>query len=143
MAYYGQGGPFEPDPYIPASQILTGTNDSYVILRIDLASIRKGLVTLDGAQAANSNGDVIARLLSKQDFQNVLLRQTADEQLLNQLDIKVERTYFPDGGARVSPGTLSYAVVLLGKGKFPTPLTVKAQVSVDGTPRTFELQWTN
>ena len=143
MIYYGQGGPFEPDPYLASGQLLT-RSDPFLVLRIELASIRKAFVTLDYAEAKDSSGTVVACLSSKPDFLALLLRQSTDEQLLNQLSIKVERTYFPDGGVRIDPGSRSFAVVLVGKTQLPTPLTVTAQLSVEaGTPRVFQFQWPN
>jgi hypothetical protein len=144
MIYYGQGGSFEPDPYLPSGQVLTSSNNPFVVLRIEIASIRKAFVSLDDAEAKDSSGTVVARLSSKPDFLDLLRRQSTDEQLLNQLGIKVERTYFPDGGVRIDPGSRSFAVVLVGKTQLPMPLTVTAQLSVDaGTPRVFQFQWPN
>lgn len=140
--YYGQGGPFEPDPYLPSGQLLT-SNNPFVVLGIELASIRKAFVTLDGAEAKDSSGTVVARLSSKPDFLDLLQRQSTDEQLLNQLGIKVERTYFPGGGARIDPGSRRFAVVLVGKTQLPTALTVTVQLSVEGTPRVFQFHWPN
>jgi hypothetical protein len=144
MMYYGQGGPFDPDPYLSSGQLLTTSgNNPFVVLRIQLASIRKAFVTFDDAEAKDSSGAVVARLSSKKDFLDLLGRQSADEQLLAQLGVKVERTYFPGGGLRMDPGSRSFAVVLMGKTLFPTPLTVTAQLSVEGTPRVFQFQWPN
>ena len=140
--YYGQGGPFEPDPYLPSGQLLT-SNNPFVVLGIELASIRKAFVTLDGAEAKDSSGTVVARLSSKPDFLDLLQRQSTDEQLLNQLGVKVERTYFPGGGARIDPGSRRFAVVLVGKTQLPTALTVTVQLSVEGTPRVFQFHWPN
>jgi hypothetical protein len=141
--YYGQGGDFEPDPYIPSGQLLT-TTYPFLVLRIELASLRKAFVTLDDAEAKDSSGTVVARLYRKPEFMGMLARQSTDEQLLNQLGVKVERTYFPDGGARIDPGNRSFAVVLVGKTQLPTPVTVTAQLTVDaGTPRVFQFQWPN
>lgn len=142
MIYYGQGGPFEPDPYLTSGQLLTSSNP-FIALRIEIASLRKAYVTLDDAEAKDSSGAVVARLSGKSDFLDLLRRQSADEQLLNQLDIKVERTYFPDRGVRIDPGDRSFAVVLVGKTQLPTPLTVTAQLSVEGTLRVFQFQWPN
>ena len=116
--YYGQGGPFEPDPYLASGQLLTSSNP-FVVLRIELASIRKAFVSLDDAEAKDSSGTVVARLSSKPDLLDQLRRQSTDEQLLNQLILKVERTYFPDGGARIDAGSRSFAVVLMGKAQLP------------------------
>jgi hypothetical protein len=139
--YYGQGGPFEPDPYLPSGQLLT-SSDPFIVLRIELASLRKAFVSLDGAEAKDSSGTVVARLSRVPDFMDLLRRQSTDEQLLNQLTIKVQRTYFPDKGVQIDPGNRSFAVVLVGKAPLPTPLTVTAQLSVDtGTPRIFQFQW--
>jgi hypothetical protein len=144
MMYYGQGGPFEPDPYLPSSQLLTTSgNNPFVVLRIQLASIRKAFVTLDDAEAKDSSGAVVARLSSKPDFLDLLGRQSTDEQLLNQLGVKVERTYFPARGVRIDPGSRSFAVVLVAKTQLLTPLTVTAQLSIEGTPRVFQFQWPN
>jgi hypothetical protein len=144
MIHYGQGGPFEPDPYIHGNQILSGDNRAYVIVRIELPSIRRAFVTLDGVQAVDSNGTVVASLYSKREFLDLLRTQGTDEQLLTQLHIKIERTYFPDGGAQIDPGSRSYAVVLVGKAPLPVPLTVSARISVDGgTPRAFNFQWSS
>ena len=140
--YYGQGGPFEPDPYLPSGQLLTPGNP-FIVLRIELASIRTAFVTLDDAEAKDSSGTVVASLSSKADLLDLLARQSTDEQLLNQLGVKVERTYFPGGGARIDAGRRSFAVVLTGKTQLPTPLTVTAQLSVEGTPRLFQFQWPN
>ena len=140
--YYGQGGPFEPDPYLPSGQLLTPGNP-FIVLRIEIASIRKAFVTLDDAEAKDSSGAIGARLSSESEFLDLLRRQSTDEQLLNQLGVKVERTYFPDGGVRIDPGSRSFAVVLAGKTQLPSPLTVTAQLSVEGTPRVFQFQWPN
>ena len=140
--YYGQGGIFEPDPYLPSGQLLTGSIP-FMVLRIEIASLRKAFVSLDDAEAKDSSGTVVARLSSKPDFLDLLGRQSTDEQLLNQLDIKLERTYFPGRGVRTDPGTRSFAVVLVGKTQLPTPLTVTAQLTVEGTPRVFQFQWPN
>jgi hypothetical protein len=144
MIYYGQGGPDDLDPYIPANPLLSGSHDALVVLRIELASIRKGFVTLDDARATDASGTVVARLYSKRDFLDLLGRQSTDEQVLTQLNVKVERTYFPDGGVEIGPGSRRYAVVLVGKSPLPTPLTVTAQISVDkGAPRDFQFSWSN
>lgn len=144
MIDYGQGFPFEPDPYIPPNQLLAGSHDAYVVLRIEVASIRKSFVRLDGAAATDSSGTVVARLFSKREFLNLLARQNTDEQLITQLGVMVERTYFPDGGLETGPGSRRYAVVLVGKSPLATPLTVNAQVTVDtGSPRAFQFQWSN
>ena len=140
--YYGQGGPFEPDPYLSSGQLLTSGNP-FLVLRIEIASLRRAFVSLDSAQAQDSSGAVVARLSSEGDFIEMLGRQSTDEQLLRQLGVKVERTYFPARGARVEPGKRSFAVVLAAKTQLPTPLTVTAQLSVDGTPRAFQFQWPN
>ena len=103
MMYYGQGGPFEPDPYLPPNLLLSGGHEAYVLIRIEITSIRKGLVTLDDAQATDSRGAVVARLYREKDFLDLLRRQKADEQLLGQLSVKVERTYFPDTGWEIGP----------------------------------------
>jgi len=141
MMYYGQGDTSQPDPYLPSGQLLVTSSNPFMVLRIELASIRKAFVTLDDAEAKDSTGTVVARLSSKPDFLDLLRRQSTDEQLLAQLGVKVERTYFPGGGVRIDPGRRSFAVVLMGKTQFPTPLTVTAQLSVEGTPRLFEFQW--
>ena len=140
--YYGQGAPFDPDPYLASGQVLTpGT--PFLVLRIEIASLRKGLVSLDNAEVKDSSGAVVARLSSKEDVLAMLGRQSTDEQLLRQLTVKVERTYFPGGGAHIEPGTRSFAVVLAGKTQLLTPLTVTAQLSVEGAPRAFQFQWPN
>jgi len=144
MIYYGQGAPFEPDPYIPPSLLLSGHTDAYVVVRIEVASIRKALITLDDAQAMDATGTVVAHLLRKADFLDLLRRQGADEQLLGQLDLKVERTYFPDAGWQTSPGKRAFAAVLVATAPLKPPLTVNAQLTVDGgAPRAFQVPWTN
>ncbi|MFI5367691.1 MAG: hypothetical protein ACHQ1F_01630 [Spirochaetia bacterium] len=143
MMYYGQGDTSQPDPYLPSGQLLVTSSNPFVVLRIGIASIRNAFVTLDDAEAKDSSGTVVARLSSKKDFLDLLGRQSTDEQLLAQLGVKVERTYFPGGGLRMDPGNRSFAVVLMGKTQFPTPLTVTAQLSVEGTARVFQFQWPN
>jgi hypothetical protein len=143
MIYYGQGGPNQPDPYIASYQLLGGSNDAYVVIRIELASLRKASVTLNDAVATDSSGNVVARLSSKRGFLGLLRQKSADEQLQTQLGVIVERTYFPDGGVEIGPGTRSYAAVLVGKPQLPTPLTVTGRMTVEDAPRSFQVQWSN
>ena len=98
---------------------------------------------LSDATAKDAGGTVVARLSRQRDFLGLLRQQSTDDQVLNQLTTKTQRTYLPDGGVQVGPGTRSYAVVLVGNALQP-PLTVEAAVTVDtGEPRTFTFQWKN
>ena len=140
MIHYGQGAPFDPDPYLAPNMLLSG-HASYVVLRIEINSIRNAFITVNNAEAKDAGGTVVARLSSKRDFIGMLIQQSTDDQLLTQLQVKAERSYFPDGGIEVGPGSRAYAVVLVGNVLTP-PLTVTAQVTVDTSePRAFDFPW--
>jgi|GEM_PF-5024128 len=38
---------------------------------------------------------------------------------------------------------MNFTVVLVGRTQLPSPLTVTAQLSVEGAPRIFQFQWPN
>jgi len=142
MMYYGQGAPFEPDPYIAPAMILS-SHWSYVVLRVEIQSMRKAFVTLSDAVARDATGAVSLNCPTSRIFLSLLRQESTDDQLLNQLATKAERTYFPDGGVEVGPGRRSYAAVLVGSVAKP-PLTVEAHMNVDTEPpRPFQVQWSN
>ncbi|HTP59731.1 MAG TPA: hypothetical protein VMM82_12495, partial [Spirochaetia bacterium] len=67
MMYYGQGAPFEPDPYIAPGGIFS-SRVTYVVLRVEIDSRRNAFVMLNDAAAKDATGSVVARVSSKRDF---------------------------------------------------------------------------
>ena len=141
MVYYGQGGPFSVDPYLPITGFMIGKQFSYVVLRIQLVSLRKSHISLIDARATDSDGKVVARLHSRQDFEALIRSQTADEQAIGRLDTKVDQTYFPDGGVETVPGERTYTAVLVADTTIHLPVPISVEISVDGEARNLLAQW--
>jgi len=141
MVYYGQGGPFSVDPYLPITGFMIGKQFSYVVLRIQLVSLRKSHISLIDARATDSDGKVVARLHSRQDFEALIRSQTADEQAIGRLDTKVDQTYFPDGGVETVPGERTYTAVLVADTTIHLPVPISVEISVDGEARNLQAQW--
>jgi hypothetical protein len=148
MMYYGQGGVGEPDPYIAASGLLSGLLPSqkqdFVVLRIEIASLIQTHVDIYDVGVKDAKGADAARLFTKQEFLELLRSQSLDDQVLNGYKLKLDQTYFPDGGVEIKAGKRSYVAVLVGRHPLPTPLSVEASIDLGfDAPRVFRFQWTN
>jgi hypothetical protein len=142
FVYYGQGGPFEPDPYIANSALFAPEKHQFIVLRIEIASLQKTTITLNSATARDENGAVVARLYSKREFLALLKSESVDDQQLSAFNLKVEQTYIPDRGIEMTPGKRTYVAVLMGKPPLPHSLTVTARIDPGiGTPRTLLIDW--
>lgn len=138
--YYGIGIPYNPNPFLPESGIVSQKYD-YIVLRIQIAALHATTVGIVSANAVDSKGTIVARLYDRRSFTQITKDTYINEpNTVPALTLKIEQNYFPDNGVTMTKeGTATYAAVLVGKHPLAKNLNVEVEVQVGANvaPRIF------
>ncbi len=139
--YYGTNATGDYNPFIPFGGLITRQDKDYVVLRIHIAAARDAVVSVNRILAEDASGARVAEWYTWPRFKRYIESWQYGGRQQQQLVDRAMRAYLPSNTVKVGPGTRNYVVVLIGNRPMPSPVTVVANISVDGgAPRIFRFE---